>query len=513
MPVDLEYCQSLFETIRNTNNMEKNQKYLYGAAVQGIQSFIFQTNELKDIIGASELVEMICTDFFKEFVCGGELVVSAAGNIKCIFEDEQECRNAVLLFPKKVMEAAPGITISEAVVPFADDSEFAEAVEELENRLRIQRNKPFPSITTGLMGMERSRKTGLPAVKVEKGEFLDKSTVNKRERGLKTSSELYKKFGIDGIDIKAMALNVDDMTGDNSWLAIIHADGNGLGDIVSKIGKDKELLKEFSSGLNKATERACQKAYLQTISDKNYKEGKSVLPFRPIILGGDDLTLICRGDLALPFTRSFIQNFEEQTQVMLGNLKAKAEKISLNKLTACAGIAFIKSSYPFYYGYDLAETLCSIAKKDTKKSGEVPPASCLMFHKVQSSFIEDFNEIVKKELTPCPNHSFVFGPYYLAERPGRWTVDELLEKAKKLNGKAGNAVKSDIRQWMTLMSESINKAEQKEQRVKDISSKHDKDLFESIIKGFIRNVDHNCIQTVHPAYDTLVIHTINNQII
>ena len=40
-----------------------------------------------------------------------------------------------------------------------------------------------------------------------------------------------------------------------------------------------------------------------------------------------------------------------------------------------------------------------------------------------------------------------------------------------------------------------------------------KDLFESIIKGFIRNVDHNCIQTVHPAYDTLVIHTINNQII
>ena len=34
-------------------------KYLYGASVQGIQQFIFQTNELKDIVGASELVEFI----------------------------------------------------------------------------------------------------------------------------------------------------------------------------------------------------------------------------------------------------------------------------------------------------------------------------------------------------------------------------------------------------------------------------------------------------------------------
>ena len=40
--------------------------YLYGAAVQGIQGFIFQTNELKDIVGASELVEEICTKMFAE---------------------------------------------------------------------------------------------------------------------------------------------------------------------------------------------------------------------------------------------------------------------------------------------------------------------------------------------------------------------------------------------------------------------------------------------------------------
>ena len=31
-------------------------KYLYGASVQGIQDFIFKTNRLKDIVGASEIV-------------------------------------------------------------------------------------------------------------------------------------------------------------------------------------------------------------------------------------------------------------------------------------------------------------------------------------------------------------------------------------------------------------------------------------------------------------------------
>jgi len=40
--------------------------YLYGASVQGIQSFIFETNELKNIVGASEIIEKICTSLFKQ---------------------------------------------------------------------------------------------------------------------------------------------------------------------------------------------------------------------------------------------------------------------------------------------------------------------------------------------------------------------------------------------------------------------------------------------------------------
>lgn len=159
-------------------------KYLYGASVQGIQAFIFQTNELKDIVGASELVENICTRMFNPYGDRGKIVVNAAGNVKCIFSNKEDCELTVRYFPKTVMEKAPGITISQAVVELRnDESDFKEQVEELERRLHVQRNKPLRSMTIGTTAMLRSRKKGLPAVETGKTkgkkevDFLDEAMV------------------------------------------------------------------------------------------------------------------------------------------------------------------------------------------------------------------------------------------------------------------------------------------------------------------------------------------------
>ena len=178
-------------------------KYLYGAAVQGIQKFIFQTNELKDIVGASELVENICTTLFAKLLYGKDTnesvkqletdpnaIINAAGNIKYIFDDETLCKKIVREFPKCVVSYAPGITVSQAVVQMEDNS-FKTAINELESRLRAQRNKPMSSTTIGLMGTLRSRKTGLPVVAVEDGkeDFLDAATFAKRYHKLPEGEE------------------------------------------------------------------------------------------------------------------------------------------------------------------------------------------------------------------------------------------------------------------------------------------------------------------------------------
>lgn len=427
-------------------------KYLYGAAVQGIQDFIFKTNELKHIVGASELVEQICTNAFDEFEKNekkentGESVVRAAGNIKFIFDKEEDCAKAVREFPKKVMTMAPGITISQAVVPLGDD--FGKAIDDIEALLKVQRNKPSRSITTGLIGVKRANNTGLPVVDIDG--FKDESTIQKelfqKANGLKSLCE--KSFGEKAISAKNVAYNVSDITDKNDWIAVIHADGNGLGKVVQAVGKQKNVFRAFSQKLDTATKQAANIAF-ESVADK-FKD-KKIIPIRPVVLSGDDMTVIIRGDLAIDYANAFIKAFEDKTKDLLRDILREQHVFADNKdyLTACAGIAFIKSSYPFYYGYQLAEDLCAQAKKDTKaiygaETNHLPP-SCLMFHKVQDSFIIDYQDIVKRELTAKDGLSFKAGPYYIHSQNSKNTVEDLFKACQLLTSENGDGIKSGIR--------------------------------------------------------------------
>lgn len=478
-------------------------RYLYGASIQGIQNYIFQTNELKDIIGASELVNRICKDFGEDYGKDGEMIIHAAGNIKCIFDDEAACRRAVREFPRRAMKMAPGITISQAVVKIKDDSEYAKKAEELESRLHAQRNYPVKSLTTGLMAIERSRKTGLPATEIDKTEidkkveYLDEGTAAKRKEN---GCDLYYKLTGEDISHANRAYDTKDLTGHNDWIAVIHADGNGLGEIVAELSGDYQRFKEFSKNLDKATIAAARAAYAATKEKEEDEKANGTwkkMPIRPIVIGGDDLTVICRGDLAVKFVEKYLEAFEKETQERIGK-----------KLTACAGIAFIKSSYPFYYGYDLAEALCGEAKKDAKsddvkKANDGKAPSCLMFHKVQSSFVEDYAEIKRKELTTSDGGSLCFGPYYLKEQADRWTIKKLEDKIKELGD--NNRLKTAIRQWLTLMHEDAEAAKQHSKRVTAVNP-NIKSIYDLVTNGISRKKD-----TLYPAYDILSLQTITEQ--
>src|SRR5690625_2537155 len=197
-------------------------KYLYGASVQGIQSFIFQTNKLKEIVGASELVEEISTKFFEENVKDfrdENLILSAAGNIKYIFDKKEDCQDLVIKFPKKVMEKAPGITVSQAVIKVKEGG-LNKGLQKLEDKLREQRNKVSAPFETGFMGMERARRTGGPGFakrNKRKGgdELIDEATHLKRKQSdpyytykvEKQTDNLFTK--ISGIDVEDIDLKKD----------------------------------------------------------------------------------------------------------------------------------------------------------------------------------------------------------------------------------------------------------------------------------------------------------------
>lgn len=450
--------------------------YLYGASVQGIQRFIFETNKLVEIAGASELVDDICTDLFRESVGVSsyrdeELLVGAAGNIKYLFSNYESCQALVRVFPKQVMQLAPGITISQAVVEV--EGELSQKhIHELELKLKTQRNKLSVQHGLGLMISERSRRTGKPGVAWKKDQVVDAAQQAKRVSTEGSKINLLEKLIPDSKEKryhKLFPVEMEDIAGGKdkkNWVAVIHADGNDLGRKIMQMGEaepKKETFRDLSERIGRATEQAAQRAFEQVVK-RNTKEG-DLFPFRPIVLGGDDLTVIIRGDLAIDFTHVFLKAFEEET---IKEFKGFISPQFHSGLTACAGIAYIKTNYPFHYGVHLADTLCTQAKKIAKGMKRERTPSCLLFHKVHSSFIDDYDSIIDNELT-VGQIRLDYGPYFLSEEIGYATIEQLNHWVKILN--EDGSPKSRLRNWLSELQVNREAASQQLDRIKGITSK------------------------------------------
>jgi hypothetical protein len=498
-------------------------KYLYGASVQGIQSFIFQTGKLKEIVGASELVESICTSFFIE-QCPSynekNLMIGAAGNIKYQFYSYDECAAVVRSFPKKVMELAPGITVSQAVV-IVKNGETYDAINLLEDNLKAQRSKVVAPFEVGYMGLERARRTGGIAFGLgDDNEIIDEATDKKRQRsdpnykynkGEQKENLFETLSGLTKVPKENIPFNIEDIskTGKNKWLAVIHADGNGLGNILQNHGEALSRtgkLFDFSQAIKKATEKAIQKAFNEVIIkdvENNKKDGVATFkyPIRPILIGGDDVTIIIRGDLALEFTTKYLQYFEEFSQKEFATFNIPAIK---NGLTACAGIAYIKEAYPLHYALDLAEQLCKDAKafvKDDqmpKKNGM--PKSSLAFFKVQDSFVEDLNEM--KARLKTIDKSFNHGPYLIEKSSEYPSVEHLNDKLKTIQTKADENDKtkavSKLRQWVAELYKDKSTANFMLQRMKVVNE----DFYKSL------NLDEERDKPTSIINDVILLHSL-----
>jgi hypothetical protein len=504
---------------QNSTNQMKG-KFLYGASVQGIQSFIFQTNKLREIIGASELVEQICTSFFSNQFNNTStfnpenLIVGAAGNIKYIFDDYESCQKIVKKFPRNVMEMAPGICISQAVVALDSHSNPFDL---LEKRLRIQRNRPI-SITNGigLMLTETARKTGGVGVEYLSNEVVDKGQLVKDNASKKANFNLLSKLEISSkFTINDFPFDLSDIVKDQkkNWLAVIHADGNSLGKLIMDLVSNQldfqnnQAIKDFSNILNLTTLKAASLAFEEVIAPSVEKGSK--IPFRPVIIGGDDLTAIVRADLALSFTKIFLQHFEKLSIVNFQGFDHKHNLKSnpfLQGLSACAGIAYIKSSFPLHYGIKLADSLCKYAKGVSKQTSASIFPSSIMFHKVHASYIEEFDDIIEKELMAKDDIYFNYGPYFLHDQPDFATITQLEKWVIEIN--KPDAPKSGLRNWLTELKDNPENASQALDRIIQINHRYIDRL--SLKNPFSIRAKNNSSQKFTPIFDIISISNIIN---
>lgn len=362
-------------------------KYLYGATVQGIQNFVLESNKLREITGGSEFIEQICTTKFEKILGKGEnwkdgLIQGAAGIIRYLFSKEEKaiCETVVRNFPFEIQKEAPGITISQAVIKIEEELTAAH-ISKLIRALDTQRNNPKLSFLAAPMIAERSRSNGQAAVVKGKDNFFSRQQKIKQDL-TKESGRLADKIGLVKESLPTGDLDEISGKGDDKdkWLAVIHSDGNSLGQLIIKAntildkcsGNVKRFYSSFSDALNNATVSAAKEATRQVFVTEIQNWNNEVdwkIPIRPVLLGGDDLTIIIKAKYALNFSKIFMEKFEEYTKKMIYDevLKKYGDFNDFqNGLTTCTGIAYIKPNYPFHYAENLAQQLCKAAKKKSK---------------------------------------------------------------------------------------------------------------------------------------------------
>ena len=121
-----------------------------------------------------------------------------------------------------------------------------------------------------------------------------------------------------------------------------------------------------------------------------------VIPVVPILLGGDDLTVLTEGRYALPFMASYLTAYEKLTSqdTILRHLSPRSRRDGVpTPMTAAAGAAVVPRPFPFHLAYTLAERLVAEAKKVGK--AERQECSTLTYHALFDSTVADAGELLK----------------------------------------------------------------------------------------------------------------------
>lgn len=384
-----------------------------------IQAYIFASNRLRENIGASYLVKQVTEQWPLEILpqpCNvragviqpelkiedrdtanplqAEVVYVGGGNTLILFTDPSEARAFVTKLSCRLIEEAPGINLAATHYLFEWESQplggsngiVAQTFLQLEE---VKRGQVGSHPLAGLGVTATCQSTSEVAVTTNEaykasGEAtyaISSQVVAKLYNAPKANQELIRA---DGSGYK-IPFNFDEMgrsEGESSYIAVVHADGNDMGKRVRLLAEEHdtadknrsyiEAMRDLSDKLKKAGKNSLDAVHdllLQSIRYVSDKEGKTVetimeavpiengfIPYRPLVHGGDDFTFVCDGRLALTLTAFYLKTFETETA-----------KVGLEETYACAGVAVVKTHYPFARAYHLAEALTKEAKQFAKE--------------------------------------------------------------------------------------------------------------------------------------------------
>ncbi|MBK1646712.1 hypothetical protein CKO25_19125 [Thiocapsa imhoffii] len=484
---------------------------------KSIQDYILRSGRLRHIVGASELIDSLTRDVLDGVLRALDLASNEAerqirfsrraGGAVYLFTNEREIHNTFRdLWTLTVRQYAPGLPFVVATGEGATDYAAYELARE---RLLAARNRQAAAMPAGTPVTRYAPRTGLPASSKDKLGFQDEATARfGRDQFWKREHDgLIQRFATHShLDDWPRDLNYSPnesepffpFLDDNRYLGLLHADGNGLGQLLMNLGKEVEgrpddfaiLFRDVSEAIQRATETAAQQATKKVLEPHRKpldNNRKSPYPARPIVLGGDDLTMLIRADLALPFAQAFLEDFEHASREQLHELRSKHADVKAlpEALTAGAGIAFIKSNHPFYMAHELTEGLAKFAKdcaKSVRDHRQERISPTLAFYRVTTASHGDYREVREQELTFGSDQDRILtslGAYSIDAQPkGMPALNDLRALARLFARES--VARGPARQILTLIGQDLDEARRRYRRWHEVMNERDSETLKEI---------------------------------
>ena len=456
----------------------------------------------------------------KDDTIEAEIVYIGGGNMLILinkFPEEDDnlklCRDIVSSWSLEILKKAPGLKTG-AAIGMMDVSEetFKDSLDDMYVQLKQNQNTVLPQVDLPYTGL--TLECDISGKTADTFDWMDKKWIAKEVKAKtdaykyaseKVRSEYKDILEKDGSRDKydfAIELEKIGCKEGESYISVIHIDGNNMGVKFSKC-KDSQERKKLSLTVVKIVQKAFREL-IQSIIDeydsKAYDEaldkrdliddkGKKLLPIRPIIIGGDDITFVCPARVGIEYAKRFIeavnkQDFlnDEQYERMSREVKEENKSMKLSKtMSCCGGVAIVPLKYPFFRAYQLAEHLCGSAKTKSRQDD----SSLIDFAILYGEMTPSLEQLCRYQYV-APEGYLHYGPYYIKKNSDediadKSSINDLLSLKDKLKTKVVSNKIKELRDVLTRdlhaqirfleNCESVRDIIKEESKIKNIEAK------------------------------------------
>lgn len=356
--------------------------------VDQIKKYVFATGKLKEIRGASAILDELNRKTMYELVRGidpGVKKIFANGGAGMFLVNDENkaasCIKAVeKLFHKKTLTGS----ISGAWASYSDGDDFKKVFDVLACRLRKAKDEKGFSVHPASHSFFRP----CDSCGEEYGRHIEQDDevvcaschgkrkkdrqIKKRIRQLLSSGDnlvqsdetwewLIQKlmdepyYGAWGKDRPEEFNDIGELSSPPNYMGLLYADGNNMGKRLETL-KSEEDIKDFSTIVVDAIRSAVLKAVLTHLKP----EGR-FFPFDILLLGGDDLVMATTAHKAIETAITIANAFKDCTG------KRFKERGLGPPLELSMGVVIAHAKFPFGGLLELAESLLGFAKKEGAK--------------------------------------------------------------------------------------------------------------------------------------------------